>query len=143
MDIKTPEARSRNMAAVRSRNTKPELRLRREIWRSGGRYFTAEGWRKLTGRWLPGSPDLVFPSAAVVVFVDGCFWHGCPEHYRAPAERHEFWARKLAENQDRDRRVTEVLVGQGWKVIRIWEHRVTARWVGETAREVLVSVRNH
>lgn len=122
MDIKTPEERSKNMAAVKSRNTKPELRLRRAIWKAGLRYFTAQGWTNLTGVFLPGSPDLIFPASRIVLFVDGCFWHGCPEHYHAPEERKGFWAAKLKENLDRDRRVSVQLREKGWDVLRIWEH---------------------
>lgn len=142
MDIKSPEERSRNMAAVKSRNTSPEIRLRRAIWKVGVRYFTSAGWFRLTGRRLPGSPDLVFPSARVVVFVDGCFWHGCPKHYQLPDTRQEFWRAKLLENQRRDRKVTELLEAEGWRVVRIWEHDTTSRRIDATVATLVNIVRS-
>lgn len=123
-DTHSPEVRSRNMAAVRSRDTKPEIRLRRALWQRGLRYFTSHGYSRLTKTRLPGSPDILFPSARLAVFVDGCFWHGCPIHYTAPDSNSEFWRRKLQQNRDRDRRVTEQLETQGWTVLRVWEHDV-------------------
>jgi len=71
---------------------------------------------------LVGSPDIVFPGPKVAVFVDGCFWHGCPEHYRTPAENTEFWVRKLQVNRERDERVDEELRTAGWAIERVWEH---------------------
>lgn len=142
VDIKSPEERSRNMAAVKSRNTSPEIRLRRAIWKVGVRYFTSAGWFRLTGRRLPGSPDLVFPSARVVVFVDGCFWHGCPKHYQLPDTRQEFWRAKLLENQRRDRKVTELLEAEGWRVVRIWEHDTTSRRIDATVATLVNIVRS-
>jgi DNA mismatch endonuclease (patch repair protein) len=127
MDTKTPEERSRNMAAVRNKNTAPEMRLRRAAWRAGLRYFTSAGWYRLTGHRLPGTPDLVFPAARVAVFVDGCFWHGCPQHYEAPETRQEFWSAKVRRNMERDHVANELLRAEGWKVIRFWEHDLTVR----------------
>jgi len=67
----------------------------------------------------------VVPVGRVAVFVDGCFWHGCPRHYNAPAGNEAFWRRKLIANQKRDRLVTRTLTHAGWKVLRIWEHALT------------------
>lgn len=72
-----------------------------------------------------GRPDFVFPAERVAVFVDGCFWHGCPRHYTAPAGHAAFWRRKLDANRTRDRLVTRTLTRAGWKVFRIWEHALT------------------
>jgi DNA mismatch endonuclease (patch repair protein) len=105
------------MARVRSRNTQPELRLRRELWHRGFRYRLKSN--------LPGTPDLVLPKFKVAIFVDGCFWHGCPKHYRAPVTNVEFWTRKYQINIARDRHVDGKLVGQGWKVLRFWEHQIS------------------
>ncbi|MBF0176970.1 MAG: very short patch repair endonuclease [Magnetococcales bacterium] len=73
---------------------------------------------------LPGTPDFAFIKGKVVVFVDGCFWHGCPIHYTAPVRNAEFWQKKLACNLERDRRVDEELAKMGWRVVRVWEHEV-------------------
>lgn len=108
--------RSETMARVGSRNTTPELALRRALWAAGLRYRLH--------RDLPGTPDLSFVGARLAVFVDGCFWHGCPQHYSAPATRSEFWANKLRRNVDRDRRVGDELTAMGWTVVRVWEHEV-------------------
>lgn len=141
MDNRTPEERHKNMSAVRSTNTQPELRLRKGLWRAGLRYFTSRGWKSLTGVSLPGSPDIVFPSARLVVFVDGCFWHGCPVHYQAPAERQEFWAHKLAINMERDKRANEELTHSGWKVIRIWEHDLSRKNLAETLSTLIEEIK--
>jgi DNA mismatch endonuclease (patch repair protein) len=71
---------------------------------------------------LPGRPDFAFRSQKVAVFVDGCFWHSCPRHGRAPESNQEYWLPKLARNGRRDRRVSRILRRMGWKVIRLWEH---------------------
>ncbi len=102
---------------MRSGDTKPELILRSAVWRRGLRY-------RLRVRGLPGRPDLDFKGARVAVFVDGCFWHGCPLHYVAPRSSSLFWSRKLRENVNRDRRQTAELEGHEWQVLRSWEHEV-------------------
>ena len=73
---------------------------------------------------LPGRPDILFVGARVAVFVDGCFWHGCPEHGTQPKTRTEFWAAKIARNRERDEEVNAALVAMGWRVVRIWEHQL-------------------
>ena len=78
------------------------------------------GWRRHLP--LPGKPDFAFPQGQVAVFVDGCFWHGCPKCYIRPKTNRAFWDRKREDNMARDRRVTRQLRRQGWKVIRIWQH---------------------
>lgn len=82
-----------------------------------------KGWRRHQN--LPGKPDFVFRQQKVAVFVDGCFWHGCPRHSNSPATNREFWQRKIAGNRARDRRVGRLLREKGWKVVRIWEHELT------------------
>ena len=73
---------------------------------------------------LPGRPDFVFPRQRLAVFVDGCFWHGCPKHSNMPANNRAFWMKKLTGNQTRDRLVTRTLRKNGWRVLRIWEHEL-------------------
>ncbi len=112
-----PFSRSEQMARIRGRNTRPERRLRSALWLAGLRY------RLHTP--IPGArPDVVMPSRRVAVFVDGCFWHGCPVHYVRPRSRTDHWAGKLRENVDRDRQQTLALEALGWKVVRVWEHEV-------------------
>jgi len=106
------------MRRVRSRDTSPELALRSALHRRGLRYSLR--------RRLPGSPDVIFTGAHVAVFVDGCFWHGCPEHCRRPSSNRAYWTAKIDRNMARDRRVDAELRASGWRVVRLWEHEVRA-----------------
>ena len=90
--------------------------LRKALWKSGLRYRL-----RLC---LPGTPDLAFIGRKVAIFVDGCFWHGCPEHYTCPVRNAAFWRRKIKRNLSRDRKANQNLADLGWSVIRIWEHEI-------------------
>ncbi|HDZ75672.1 MAG TPA: DNA mismatch endonuclease Vsr [Aurantimonas coralicida] len=116
MDRLTPEARSANMRAVRSKNTSPEMRVRRTAHRIGLRF-------RLHRRDLPGSPDLVFPKYSTVAFVHGCFWHRHPNCQKAslPKTRRQFWKAKFDRNEARDATNENLLRDMGWNVIVIWE----------------------
>src|SRR5687768_10638296 len=106
------------MSRIRGRNTAPEIRLRQLLWRRGLRY-------RLAVRVSNVRPDLVFTGARLAVFVDGCFWHGCPEHYVRPRSSNaKFWAQKLQDNVSRDERQTLRLEADGWRVLRVWEHEL-------------------
>jgi DNA mismatch endonuclease (patch repair protein) len=109
------QQRSRAMAKVRARgNASTELRAVK-LFRTNG----ITGWRRHLP--LAGRPDFAFPRAKLAVFVDGCFWHGCPRCYRAPQSSKVFWRAKLAENKARDLVVNRQLRADGWKVLRVWE----------------------
>ncbi len=121
MDWLTPEQRSRNMASIRSRGNKStEKALRYRLVRAG-----VKGWR-LCNADLPGKPDFLFDAQRLVVFVDGCYWHGCPRCYRPPTSNTSYWSEKYRRNKDRDTRVNRLLKRDGWRVLRIWEHEVEA-----------------
>ncbi len=116
-DTVTPEQRSRNMAAIRAHDTQPELRVRRFLHAGGLRF-------RLYRRDLPGCPDVVFPSRRTVVFVQGCFWHGCPHcrhGARAVKSNKSYWLPKLARNRARDKKNRARLGAFGWSVITVWE----------------------
>ena len=115
-DKLTPDARSALMAKVRSKNTAPEIRVRKAAHAMGIRF-------RLGRRDLPGSPDLVFPRHRLAVFVHGCFWHRHPDCRRAsmPATRSDFWEVKFDKNVLRDRAAVSALHDQGWKTLVIWE----------------------
>lgn len=113
-----PLTRSENMARIKSADTKPEIRLRKALWKQGLRYRLH---RKIEGKIRP---DIVFVKAKVAVFIDGCQWHGCPGHYVRPRTRNDFWGEKLLENVGRDTRQTQLLIDNGWSVFRVWEHEV-------------------
>ncbi|MEV7248686.1 very short patch repair endonuclease [Streptomyces cyaneofuscatus] len=112
-------ARRRNMQAIRSRDTKPERMIRKLVHANGLRY-------RVAAKPLPNlrrTADLVFRPAKVAVFIDGCYWHGCPEHYVSPKTNSGYWSEKVARNVARDRDTDERLTAAGWLVLRFWEHQ--------------------
>lgn len=106
------------MSEQKRLGTAPEIALRRALF--------ARGWRYRVGYKVPGLPrrtiDVAFPRRRVAVFVDGCFWHGCPEHCIPPKNNAEWWAAKLAGNEARDRDTDRTLMAHGWESVRLWEH---------------------
>lgn len=126
------EATSRRFKAQRRRDTKPEMRLRSELHRRGLRF-------RVDRKVLPGlrsRPDIVFGPSKVAVFVDGCFWHRCPEHGTIPKNNREWWIEKLDANVERDRRSDRQLTDAGWLVLRIWEHEPTTSAAGTVEEQV-------
>lgn len=115
VDHLTREQRSRNMSAVRNRNTMPELLARKAAHRLGLRF-------RLHRSDLPGSPDFVLPKHAVAVFVHGCFWHGhgC-RRSKLPQSNEEFWKSKIGKNRVRDRKARRALAKLGWRVVTLWQ----------------------
>jgi DNA mismatch endonuclease, patch repair protein len=121
------------MRANRRRDTGPELVLRRELHSRGLRF-------RVDHAPVPGlrcRADITFTRARVAVFVDGCFWHSCPEHGNLPSANHEWWRMKLAENVDRDRRNDRAFAAAGWEVIRVWEHEPAGAAADRVQRKVL------
>jgi DNA mismatch endonuclease (patch repair protein) len=117
-----PEGNARRMKAIRATGNKStELRLRALLVRAGVR-----GW-KLRPEGLPGKPDFLFPEARVIVFVDGCFWHGCPRCGNVPSVNRPYWAAKISGNMARDKERTRALRRQGYRVLRLWEHELRER----------------
>lgn len=110
--------RARTMSSIRGTgNRSTELKLA-SILRKWG----LKGWRRHQP--FPGKPDFVWIQHHVAVFVDGCFWHGCPRCYQAPRHNAEFWRDKIATNRERDARTTQLLRSRGWRVVRIWECKI-------------------
>lgn len=118
----TPEASSEaarsRMLAAKPRDTKPELELRAAL-ENHGLNFQVD---VRPGRETKRRADILFDESRVVVFVDGCFWHGCPIHGTWPKQNAEFWRNKIETNQRRDKETTQRLAAAGWTVIRVWEH---------------------
>lgn len=121
-----PAVTSRMMAAVRNKDSRAELMLRRELHRRGLRY-------RLHAKSVPGRPDLVFPRRRLAVFVDGDFWHGNAWRLRGLERledlfptRTEWWSAKIRRNMERDQEVTAALLGLGWRVLRFWESDILA-----------------
>lgn len=115
VDHLSPAGRSRNMAAIRSVDTKPELTLRAALRQAG-----ATGYR-VHRKDLPGRPDVAFIRWRVAVFVDGVFWHGHPNHWNPQTASSDYWRTKIARNIERDRAADVALTDAGWRVIRLWE----------------------
>jgi len=111
----TPEI-SKKMSAIRSRGNASTEKRMVSIMREG----RISGWRRHLD--IPGRPDFAFPKEKVAVFVDGCFWHGCPRCYRAPRQNVSYWAGKVKRNRSRDNRNSKILRSIGWCVLHFWEH---------------------
>lgn len=136
-----PSQRYKAMAHNRGR-TRPERALASGLWRKGVRYFTHEGYKSVTGTRLPGSPDMVLPRKRIAIFVDGCFWHGCPQCRKHEGLNDESWVNKIAGNRARDQRVTTKLECEGWTVLRIPEHDVnTKSGLSETIDQLVHLIR--
>jgi len=135
-DVVDKATRSRMMAGIRGKDTRPEMTIRRGLHRSGFRF-------RLHDRGLAGKPDLVLPKWRAVIFVHGCFWHrhnGC-RNASTPATRPEFWAAKFSSNVHRDRRAMDALQRAGWRVATVWECAIrrdpgttvarVSQWIGD------------
>ncbi|MDR1895311.1 MAG: very short patch repair endonuclease [Prevotellaceae bacterium] len=121
MDVLTPEQRRYNMSRIHSKDTKPELIVRKWLWHQGYRY-------RLHRKDLPGKPDIVLPKYNAVIFVHGCFWHrhNC-KYASSPVTRKEFWEEKLNGNVERDKRNIQALIKLNWRVLVVWECE-TKKW---------------
>ena len=131
-DVMTPEQRSRCMAAIKGKDTKPEMIVRKYLFSRGLRY-------RVNNRKLPGSPDIVLKKYKTVVFIDGCFWHGhegC-KYYRLPKTNVDFWRHKIAMNIARDYANGVDLRLAGWRVIRVWECEIKTKTKREETLERL------
>ena len=114
-DVHTKEQRSYNMSMIKSSKTKPELKLKKTLKLIGFLYQPKN---------IIGKPDFVNKKEKIAIFIDGCFWHKCSEHYKEPSSNKKFWKEKINKNIERDRKITKKLKKDGWKVIRIWEHNL-------------------
>jgi DNA mismatch endonuclease (patch repair protein) len=132
-DVFTKKKRSTVMSRIRGAGNKDtELRLITVFCTHG-----ITGWRR--GSKLTGKPDFVFKKSRLAVFVDGCFWHGCPKHGTKPKNNAAFWRKKIGANGARDRLVTRTLRAKGWRVLRIWEHELARK----SERRLIIRLRMH
>jgi DNA mismatch endonuclease (patch repair protein) len=127
------------MRANRRRDTTPERALRSQLHR-GGMRFRVDHPVRVAGRIV--RPDVVFPREHLAVYIDGCFWHGCPEHATSPKANAAYWEPKLAENAARDRRTNAALEAEGWTVLRFWEHENAAD-AATVVKLTIESLRHH
>lgn len=131
-DIMTPEQRSRCMSHIHSKNTKPEILVRKELFRRGYRY-------RINVSNLPGKPDIVLPKYKTVIFVNGCFWHGhegC-KYFVLPKTNAVFWENKIRQTQQRDASAILALHNIGWKIIVIWECELLNEMYTETIKKII------
>lgn len=131
-DIMTPEQRSRCMSHIHSKNTKPEILVRKELFRRGYRY-------RINVNNLPGKPDIVLPKYKTVIFVNGCFWHGhegC-KYFVLPKTNAVFWENKIRQTQQRDASAILALHNIGWKIIVIWECELLNEMYTETIKKII------
>lgn len=115
-DTISKEQRSKNMKAIRSQSELENL-FSKYLWNQGLRF-------RKNVRKLKGSPDIAIQKYKIVIFVDSCFWHGCPLHFKRPKSNQEFWDKKITRNRERDKEVNEYYIQQGWNIRRIWEHEI-------------------
>lgn len=120
-DVWTRKKRSEVMSLVRSHGNKDTELVLARLFRQN----KITGWRRHLD--LPGKPDFSFRKQKLAVFVDGCFWHGCPKHGRQPKSNRAFWQRKFSANKSRDKIVNQTLRLAGWRVLRIWEHELSRK----------------
>ena len=117
-EVFTKEKRSEVMSRIKGKGNKDTEMAMIQILRRSH----ISGWRR--NQAVLGKPDFIFPQQKVVLFVDGCFWHGCPKHSNMPKNNRAFWAKKPGANKDRDKFVNGKLRKMGWKVVRVWEHEL-------------------
>jgi len=119
MDKVSKEVRSKIMSKIKSKNTSPEIMLRKILWERGLRYRIHYGLEKI---------DVAFPTKKIAIFIDGCFWHSCSQHSHIPQSNREYWVKKLKRNVDRAKLKDERLKAQGWMVIHFWEHEFKEKY---------------
>jgi DNA mismatch endonuclease (patch repair protein) len=129
-DVFTVKKRSEVMSHIRGRGNKETEVALAKLMRQNG----IKGWCR--NQPVFGKPDFTFRSARLAVFVDGCFWHGCPKHSNIPANNRSFWRKKLSANKARDRLVTRTLRSRGWHVLRIWEHELVRKNKGRCVQRI-------
>lgn len=132
MDILSKERRSHVMSKIHSRDTKPELIVRRYLFSRGYRY-------RKNVKGLPGTPDIVLRKYGIVIFIHGCFWHGHETDGRLPRSNREFWYNKIRRNKERDKRDKEALKQMGWKVMTVWECQLKP----DVRRKTLLEIEHH
>lgn len=116
-DNLTPEQRHKNMTHIKSTNTKIEKDITKALWNLGYRF-------RKNVKGLPGKPDIAIKKYKVVIFLDSCFWHKCPEHFKKPKSNIEYWEPKIKRNVERDTEINSYYQQKDWHILRIWEHEV-------------------
>lgn len=121
-DSVSREVRRKTMQAVKSKNTKLEEYVSKELWKRGIRF------RKNVNS-LKGKPDIAIKKYKLVIFLDSCFWHGCKKHCRYPKTNKDYWISKIEKNKERDQKITNYYIKKGWNILRIWEHDLKENFI--------------
>ena len=116
-DNLTKEQRHKNMTNIRSTNTKIEKDVTKAVWNLGYRF-------RKNVKTLPGKPDIAIQKYKIVIFLDSCFWHKCPEHFKKPKSNLEYWEPKIKRNIERDSQINQYYKDHNWHILRIWEHEI-------------------
>ncbi|WP_261134881.1 very short patch repair endonuclease [Bacillus sp. Marseille-Q3570] len=135
VDHLTKKQRSKNMKSVKSSGSKLENSITKALWGKGFRF------RKNVNN-LFGKPDIAIKKYKIVIFIDSCFWHGCPTHSTIPHKNHDFWKRKINGNIKRDNEVTKYYKDKGWNILRIWEHDIK-RNQNKSINEIIEFINKH
>jgi DNA mismatch endonuclease, patch repair protein len=135
-DVHEPEIRSYNMSRIKSKDTKPEILVRRFLYKNGFRY-------RLNLKNLPGKPDIVLTKHKIAIFVHGCFWHGHQDckFFVTPKTRTEFWTEKILTNIGRDKLAEEKLSEDGWRILKIWECELKPKTRETTLKQLMNTVK--
>ncbi|MBA7598105.1 Very short patch repair protein [subsurface metagenome] len=121
-DSVSREVRRKTMQAIKSKNTKLEERVSKELRKRGIRF------RKNVNS-LKGKPDIAIKKYKLVIFLDSCFWHGCKKHCRYPKTNKDYWISKIEKNKERDQKITNYYIKKGWNILRIWEHDLKKNFI--------------
>lgn len=116
-DTFSKKNRRKTMQAIKSKNTKLENLIIKELWKKGYRF-------RRNVQNLKGKPDIAIKKYKIVIFIDSCFWHGCKLHCRIPSSNKDYWIKKIERNRNRDKEITEYYINNGWHILRIWEHQI-------------------
>ena len=116
-DNLTKEQRHKNMTNIRSTNTRIEKDVTKALWNLGYRF-------RKNAKTLPGKPDIAIQKYKIVIFLDSCFWHKCPEHFKKPKSNLEYWEPKIKRNIERDAEINQYYKDNNWHILRIWEHEI-------------------
>lgn len=127
MDNLTKEQRKKNMQAIKSKNTKMESIVCKELWHRGIRF-------RKNVKELPGKPDIAIKKYKIAIFLDSCFWHKCPLHFIRPKSNNSYWDNKIERNINRDKEVNNFYKQNGWHLLRVWEHQFKTK---DTQQKVL------
>lgn len=132
MDNLTKELRKKNMQAIKSKNTKMESIVCKELWRRGIRF-------RKNVKELPGKPDIAIKKYKIAIFLDSCFWHKCPLHFIRPKSNNAYWDNKIERNINRDKEVNNFYKQNGWHLLRVWEHQFKIKDTQQKALDEIVA----